>query len=68
MKTWHDKADKVIANLCFQSWYETNHNRQGKRYKKHRPYAVPEVAADLVECIGTDNEERAKTIFLIHRF
>lgn len=68
MRTWCDKANRIIAELSWDAWHKANHNKQGKRYKKHRPYSVPEDAQMLVECLGDHDqkcgEERAKRYFV----
>lgn len=40
--------------------------KAGKRRKRHVPYSVPQAAQDLIDCIKTNNEERAKAIFLFN--
>lgn len=64
MKTWRDKAHREIARLCFAEWKKLNVKKDGTKYCRHRPYNVPEVAERLVECLNTNDEETAKTIFV----
>lgn len=61
---WMAKAHRVINDLCRQSWYQANHDAQGRRYKRHRPYAIPYEAEQLVKCLENQDEEGAKAIFL----
>jgi len=65
---WREKASREIARMCFESWKFVNFNKQGKQYKRHRPYSVPELARELVDCLGnwdqTAGEKRAKQIFV----
>jgi len=69
--TWETKVNKVIAKLCYASWYQANHNAQGKRYKKHRPYSIPKEAERLVEALGMPDrreaEIKAKTLMELYR-
>lgn len=57
--TWHVRAHKIIAALCLESYRQAN---KGK--KRHVPYSVPETAMELIECLNTDDEKRAKAIML----
>lgn len=65
---WRAKAHRLIFNLCWESWYQAQHDKHGKRYKKHHPYTVPELAEKLVACLGArdqaQGELEAKAIFL----
>ena len=63
-KAWEDKANKVIQRLCKESRDSTNTRKDGKQYKQHKSYSIPEDAEELIECLATDNEEQAKYIFL----
>lgn len=60
MKTWQDKAHKIIAQECLQAQRAANRQRR----KQHIPYHVPPIAQALVECLDTDDEVRAKSIFV----
>lgn len=60
--TWQEKAHRLIAADCFAAWRDANTPRR----KQHRPYTVPEQARALVECLASNDEPRAKAIF-IHR-
>ena len=62
--TWRDKAHRIIGEMCFAEWDKTNTRPDGRRYKKHRQYHVPEMAKALVDCLAHDDEERAKSLFL----
>jgi hypothetical protein len=62
--SWHDKANKVILKASMDAWRAVNIKPNGRRYKKHRPYTTPQFVDDLVDCLGTNDEERAKAIML----
>ena len=64
MRDWRTKAQDEILKLCRQSYVQANTRKDGKRYKKHQAYAVPVLAEELVDCLNTEDEERAKAIFL----
>jgi hypothetical protein len=64
LKPWQQKAHAVIAELCAAAWRRTNLDRHGRPYPKHRPYPRPADAQALVECLNSNDEERAKAIFL----
>ena len=61
---WRNKAHTEIAKLCKESHRQANTNKSGKPYKRLRPYSVPELARDLIDCLNTDDEHRAKSIFV----
>lgn len=58
--SWEDKAHRLIALLCRASYKQAN----ARPRKKHRPYSVPETAQELIACLDTRDEKRAKAIFL----
>jgi hypothetical protein len=60
MKAWQEKAHRLIYNLCKTSYQQANY----KKSKKHIPYSVPELAQELIDCLNTEDEVRAKDIFL----
>lgn len=68
MKPWERKAHRIIADLSLQAQTEANTRTNGKRYKVHRPYTIPEVADDLVRILGMRDraaaEVEAKTLFV----
>lgn len=68
MQTWRDKANRIIAEMSFDAWHKANTRRDGARYKKHRQYSIPEVAQELVVCLGMHDQQaaelRAKQIFI----
>jgi hypothetical protein len=64
MKTWQDKAHQIIAQECSAAYRAANQKRDGTWRKKHVPYHVPPIAQALVECLNTDDEVRAKSIFI----
>ncbi len=64
MKTWKDRANQFIHMACKQSYLKANTKKDGSLYKKHHPYAVPEIAEKLISCLNNEDEETAKAIFL----
>ncbi len=64
MTTWHDKAHRIIGELCAASERQANTRKDGTRTRKHHQYSVPAIAQELVEALGQKNEERAKAIFM----
>jgi hypothetical protein len=71
MASWENKVDAVIGRLSYVAWVQANHDKHGRRYKKHHPYHVPEEAQMLVECLGMHDrraaEIRAKEIMMALR-
>ena len=63
MKAWQEKAHNLIFKLSQSSYMQANY-RRGKKLAKHVPYSVPNLAEDLISCLNTENEERAKDLFL----
>lgn len=61
---WRAKAEREIAKLCFASYVQANRLANGSFRKRHVPYSVPEKAQELVACLATNDEIRAKQIFL----
>lgn len=59
---WEDKVNKVIARLAYQEWYRSNHDRQGRQYKRHRTYTIPEEANELVKALGMKDRKQAETL------
>lgn len=55
MKTWRDKALKIVDELCVSAY------RQSKIDKK--PYLVPVDADFLIDCLNRDDEVSAKAHF-----
>ena len=64
MTPWREKAHRVIADLCLDAQRRANTRRNGKPYKRHRPYTVPLAAQRLVDCLNRDDEPGAKAVFL----
>lgn len=62
--SWRDKANREIAKLCLASWRQANVKADGTIRKRHVPYAVPELAQTLVDCLKRDDEQTAKAIFV----
>lgn len=61
---WREKAHRIIAALCRDSYEHANRLPDGRLRKRHVPYSVPETARRLVAALGADDEELAKSIFL----
>lgn len=57
---WEEKVHKVIGKLAAQAYKQTNYDRQGHKYKKHRPYRLPEEADSLVKCLGDKDRVRGE--------
>lgn len=64
MKSWRDKAYKVIGTLCQEFYVQANRMKDGNYRKKHVPYSVPTLAERLIDCLNTDDEIGAKNIFV----
>jgi hypothetical protein len=64
--SWHDKAHKIIAAECSREYRAANTRPDGKRYRSHKPYPVPEIAAALVDCLNRDDEYEAKRLFIVY--
>ena len=60
MRTWENKIQDVIGKLCYASYKQANYNKQGIKYKKHRPYSIPEEAQVLVKCLGMHDRRKAE--------
>jgi len=67
-KSWRDKANKLIAEDCMAAYLKANTRKNGKRYKRHHPYSVSELADRLITCLDNQDqvaaEAEAKRIFL----
>lgn len=64
MSNWQNKAHRVIADLCRESYLTVNRYKDGTMRKRHVPYSVPLVAGQLIECLNMNDELRAKQIFM----
>lgn len=64
MMSWQNKVSRVIQALCQESYDSAQTSKSGKRYKKHHPYTIPTEAEALVNCLDTNDEERAKAMML----
>ncbi len=64
MIPWKIKANRVIGELCHAAWLKANTDKNGKHYKRHRQYAVPEDAEALLKAVKEDDEETAKALFI----
>jgi hypothetical protein len=60
MATWENKVEKVIGRMAQAAWHQANHDKTGKKYKKHRPYRLPEEAEELVKILGMHDRKRAE--------
>lgn len=64
MEEWEKKAHRIIAAMSRAAYDRANRLPNGSLRKKRVPYVLPEVARKLVECLGKNDEETAKSIFL----
>lgn len=62
--TWRDKAHAIIGELSRQSYEQSQRTAAGGKRKRHVPYSIPETAQRLVEALGRDDEETAKSIMM----
>jgi hypothetical protein len=67
-QTWHNKAQHLIGEMCLTSYRQENTKPDGTKYRRHRAYSVPVLAQDLIECLNTEDEHRAKSIFMALHF
>ena len=68
MGSWHNKAQRLIGEMCYTSYQQANTKKDGTQYKRHRAYSVPSMAQQLIECLNTDNEVEAKGLFMALHF
>jgi len=61
---WQEKAKRLIAEACLEAYRKANTKPDGTRYRKHRPYRVPEHAQALLDALNADDEEKAKAVML----
>lgn len=64
---WQDNAKKAIAEDCKQAYLTAQLNKKGQKYKKRRPYIVPEISRALVNALNNNDEAEAKRLLLIRR-
>jgi hypothetical protein len=57
---WATKARKVMDALCFDSWRVANTKKDGTRYKKHRPYAIPAEVEELIDALKLSDRSKAE--------
>jgi hypothetical protein len=50
--------------MCLASYRAANVRPDGSRRKRHVSYSVPDTARDLIEALGRNDEELAKSIML----
>ena len=62
---WETKVHGVIAKLSYAAWRTSNY-KDGNRYRRHRPYALPDEARALVDALGMNDrflaELKAKSV------
>ena len=58
--SWESKVERVIGKLSYAAWDAANHDRSGHRYKRHRPYRLPEEADELVKTLGMRDRRAAE--------
>jgi len=61
---WSDKAHQMIANEATKQYNLANTRKDGKPYKKHHPYTLPEWVHNLVNALGSNDEETCKAIMM----
>lgn len=59
-----ERAHRLIASDARIAWRKANTRPNGRRYKRHRPYSLPDRAAALVEALGSGDPERVSAIML----
>ena len=68
LEPWEVKAHAIIFYQSYQAWRRVNVREDGSRYKKNRPYFIPEFSRKLVKILGMHDreeaEKQAKTLFL----
>jgi hypothetical protein len=63
LEPWERHAHEIIGKMCLASYESSNRMKDGSLRKKRVPYSVPSVAHELIECLNTRNEHRAKLLF-----
>lgn len=61
---WRHRAERLIAEASRQEYERAQTKKGGGKYKKHRPYSLPNWVVDLVQALGENDEERAKVIMM----
>jgi hypothetical protein len=61
---WQSKAHKIIEQLSRESYEAANRLPNGQWRKRHRPYAIPEAARELIKCLDANDEHRAKSLMM----
>ncbi len=65
---WRGKVERAIAAMCLASYKQANTSKDGTKKRKHVPYAVPEAARRLVDCLGMHDqcaaEHEAKSVMM----
>jgi hypothetical protein len=59
--TWEHKVERVVQRLAQAAWRRANHDPRGNPYKRHRQYALPTEAMELVQALG-DHDRKAAEI------
>lgn len=60
---WQDNVKRAIAEQAKAAFKKAN-PKKGKRYV---PYAMPEIATAMTECLNRDDEHEAKRLLLLYR-
>ena len=58
------KAQELIGRDAREAWLSANTSKRGKRYRRHRSYALPERAEALVGALGRGDAETVSAIML----
>lgn len=64
MKPWIVRANRIVSALSRDAYLKANRKPDGTFRKRHVPYTIPQVAVDLVDCIGRDDEHEAKRLMM----
>lgn len=60
MRTWENKVERVISLFAQQAYRDANFDKHGKKYKRPRPYRMPEEAEKLVQVLGMHDRKKAE--------
>jgi hypothetical protein len=60
--SWEDKVQRVIGKLSADAYRRANTDRAGNKYRRHRPYRIPEEAETLVKCLGDRDRTRGEKL------
>ena len=62
--SWEERAKTVVGKLCKEEFARVNTKKNGQRYKKHRPYVIPETAQSIINALNSNDEELTKALIL----